>query len=108
MLHSVQRLSSVRLSVQMLFEFIVANREDIIRRTGERVRGRAWPSVSSREIEHGVPLFLTQLSETLRSEATATPFSSDAIAVAVTLPDPDPVKLALGGIPVGLSAGAAT
>lgn len=63
----------------MLFEFIVANREDIIRRTGERVRGRAWPSVSSREIEHGVPLFLTQLSETLRSEATATPFSSDAI-----------------------------
>jgi signal transduction histidine kinase len=63
----------------MLFDFVVANREDIVRRTTERVRGRAWPSVSSREIEHGVPLFLTQLSETLRSEATATPFSSDAI-----------------------------
>ena len=43
------------------------------------MRGRPWPSVSSREIEHGVPLFLTQLSETLRLEATATPFSSDAI-----------------------------
>jgi signal transduction histidine kinase len=63
----------------MLFEFIAANREDIIERTRERVRGRAWPSVSSREIEYGVPLFLTQLAETLRLEGTATPFASDAI-----------------------------
>jgi len=63
----------------MLYEFIRANREDVISRTRERVRSRPWPSVSTREIEHGVPLFLTQLSETLRLEATATPFSSDAI-----------------------------
>jgi signal transduction histidine kinase len=63
----------------MLYEFIVANREDIIERTRERVRGRAWPSVSRREIEYGVPLFLTQLAETLRLEGTATPFASDAI-----------------------------
>ena len=63
----------------MLYEFIVASRQEIITRAGDRVRGRPWPSVASREIEHGVPLFLTQLSETLRFEATATPFSSDAI-----------------------------
>ena len=63
----------------MLYEFIFMNREDIISRTRERVRSRSWPSVSSREIEYGVPLFLTQLAETLRLEATATPFASDAI-----------------------------
>src|SRR4029453_13183408 len=45
----------------------------------DRVRRRSWPSISSREIEHGVPLFLTQLTETLRLGATSAPFSSDAI-----------------------------
>src|SRR5688572_27129903 len=63
----------------MLYEFIATNREDIISRTRERVRSRPWPSVSSREIEYGVPLFLTQLAETLRLEGTAAPFASDAI-----------------------------
>ena len=63
----------------MLYEFIDIYRADIVARTRDRVRGRPWPSISSLELEHGVPLFLTQLSETLRLEATATPFSSDAI-----------------------------
>lgn len=63
----------------MLYEFIAANREDIVSRTRERARTRPWPSASSREIEYGVPLFLTQLAETLRLEGTATPFASDAI-----------------------------
>ncbi len=58
----------------MLHEFIVAQREAIIERTRARVQRRAWPSVSVDELEHGVPLFLTQLSETLRLEATAAPF----------------------------------
>src|SRR4029434_4038055 len=66
----------------MLYEFIVVNRQDIIVRTRERVRGRSWPSVSSHEIEYGVPLFLTQLAETLRLEATTTPFASDAVGSA--------------------------
>jgi signal transduction histidine kinase len=66
----------------MLYEFIARNRDEIISLTRERVQGRAWPSVSSRELEHGVPLFLTQLSETLRLKATAAPFSSDAIGSA--------------------------
>ena len=63
----------------MLYEFIALHREAIVARTRDRVRGRPWPPISSREIEHGVPLFLTQLCETLRLEATPTPFSSDAI-----------------------------
>jgi signal transduction histidine kinase len=63
----------------MLFNFISLHRDDIVARTRDRLRGRPWPSVSVRELEHGVPLFLSQLCETLRLEATATPFSSDAI-----------------------------
>ena len=63
----------------MLYEFVAIHQKDIVARARDRVRRRSWPSISSREIEHGVPLFLTQLSETLRLEATAAPFSSDAI-----------------------------
>jgi signal transduction histidine kinase len=63
----------------MLYEFIAMHRGEIVTRTRDRLRGRPWPSVSSQEIEHGVPLFLTQLSETLRLETTAAPYSSDAI-----------------------------
>jgi signal transduction histidine kinase len=62
-----------------LYQFVEMHREQIVSRTRDRVRGRPWPSVSNREIEHGVPLFLAQLAATLRLEATATPFSSDAI-----------------------------
>jgi signal transduction histidine kinase len=63
----------------MLSEFITMHRDVIVDRTRERVRRRPWPSVSAQELEHGVPLFLTQLSETLRLEDSATPFSTDAI-----------------------------
>jgi signal transduction histidine kinase len=66
----------------MLHEFIELNRDAIIAVTAERVRSRTWPSVAPGEVENGVPLFLTQLSETLRLEATPSPFSSDAIGAA--------------------------
>lgn len=62
-----------------MHEFIAVNRDEIISRTKARVLARGWPSVSPRELEHGVPLFLSQLSETLRLEATPTPFGSAAI-----------------------------
>jgi hypothetical protein len=68
----------------MLFECIVLNREEIVARTRTKVRGRPWPSVSDQEIEHGVPLFLTQLADTLRFEMTAEPFSSDAVGATAT------------------------
>jgi signal transduction histidine kinase len=63
----------------MLHEFIRLNRDVIIARTRDRVRARAWPSVTTGELEHGVPLFLTQLAETLRWQSTSTPFPGDAI-----------------------------
>jgi hypothetical protein len=63
----------------MLHEFIGAPRDEIISRTRKRVLARTWPSVSTRELDHGVPLFLTQLAETLRLETTATPFGDGVI-----------------------------
>ncbi len=50
----------------MLSEFIASNRDMIIERTRTRVQSRAWPSVSSEELENGVPQFLTQIIEILR------------------------------------------
>jgi hypothetical protein len=67
-----------------LSEFITMHRNDIVGRTRARVRGRPWPSVSDGEVEHGVPLCLTQVSETLRLEATGEPFPSDAIESSAT------------------------
>ncbi|MDO8677732.1 MAG: HAMP domain-containing sensor histidine kinase [Acidobacteriota bacterium] len=66
----------------MLHEFITANRDAIIERTRERVKRRAWPSVSAQELEHGVPRFLTQLADTLRMKDSPEPFSPDAITAA--------------------------
>jgi signal transduction histidine kinase len=68
----------------MLYEFIDLNRDTIISGTRDRVRHRPWPSVAPGEMEDGVPLFLTQLSETLRLEATTAPFPPDAIGAAAT------------------------
>jgi signal transduction histidine kinase len=64
----------------MLHEFITRNREAILSRTRSRVRTRPWPSVTSQELESGVPVFLSQLSDTLRLESTPTPFAPDSIA----------------------------
>ena len=68
----------------MLHEFIDLNRDAIVSRTRDRVRSRPWPSIARGEVEHGVPLFLTQLSETLRLEATSAPFPADAIGAAAS------------------------
>lgn len=63
----------------MLHEFVTLNREAIILRTRDRLVSRTSPPVSTDELDNGVPVFLTQLSETLRREVTATPFAPGAI-----------------------------
>lgn len=63
----------------MLHEFITSYRDPIIVRTREKLTDRPWPLASTSELEHGVPLFLTQLAETLRLETTPTPFSQKTI-----------------------------
>jgi hypothetical protein len=63
----------------MLHEFIGSNREELISRARAKASARPSPSASGGEPEYGVPYFLAQLSETLRLEVTATPFSPTAI-----------------------------
>src|SRR5688572_30795305 len=63
----------------MLHEFITTYRDPIIARTREKLTDRPWALVSESELEHGVPLFLTQLSETLRQEMTSSQYSDKAI-----------------------------
>ena len=66
----------------MLHEFLTEHRDAIIARTRAKLTDRPWPLVSTSELDYGVPLFLTQLSETLRLETTDTPYSDTAIAMA--------------------------
>lgn len=68
----------------MLHEFITSYRDQIIARARVKLTDRPWPLASTSEMENGVPLFLTQLSETLRLETTPTPFSQETLAASAT------------------------
>ena len=68
----------------MLHEFVTMYRDAIIARSREKLTARPWPSASANELENGVPLFLTQLSEQLESEGTDAPDSGSAIGAAAT------------------------
>jgi signal transduction histidine kinase len=61
----------------MLFEFIDFNRNEIIRRCREKVARRSSPPPTPAEIDHGVPLFLSQLIHSLRSGVSASAEISD-------------------------------
>src|SRR3954451_9819320 len=65
--------------LSMLHEFVTVNRDAILARTEATVKVEARPSSSTSELVNGTKVFLSQLSETLRLETTATPFSSTAI-----------------------------
>lgn len=78
----------------MLCEFIDLNRDAIITRSREKMTARQWPQVSTTELEHGVPLFLTQLSDTLRLKVTPTPSAKSALGASAALHGRD--LLALG------------
>jgi signal transduction histidine kinase len=51
----------------MLHEFLKTHREEILLRTRERVSKRAAPRPTDAELDRGIPLFLNQLIETLRT-----------------------------------------
>jgi signal transduction histidine kinase len=51
----------------MLVEFITANREQLVALARAKVANRLAPRPTERELTSGVPLFLDQLAETLRS-----------------------------------------
>lgn len=52
----------------MLHEFLTSNRQLLITRCKEKVAKRFEPTETPATIDHGVPLFLQQLVETLRDE----------------------------------------
>ena len=52
-----------------LHELLVTHRDEIIERARAKVGSRDAPLATSRELAHGVPLFLTQLGSILREEA---------------------------------------
>ena len=56
----------------MLYEFITLNREEIITLCQAKVATRSMPPPREAEINHGVPLFLDQLVDMLRSGGTST------------------------------------
>ena len=56
-----------------LEEFIGVYRDEIIRRCRAKVAARSAPPPTDAEIDHGVPLFLDQLVETLRLGQVSTP-----------------------------------
>ncbi len=53
-----------------LHQFLGENRDEIIARTRAKVSKRPAPRATDAEIESGIPLFLTQLGEMLRTQAT--------------------------------------
>jgi len=53
----------------MLHEFLSANREELISRCRVKVAQRHVPGAIGRELEYGIPIFLTQLTEVLRQES---------------------------------------
>ncbi len=63
----------------MLYEFITTNRDELLARARGKATTRQWPAVSTAELETGLPLFLTQLAETLRLKSRPEPFSPTAI-----------------------------
>jgi signal transduction histidine kinase len=63
----------------MLHDFVSSNRDELLTRTRAKVSSRPWPAASKHQLENGIPMFLTQLSETLRLETGRVPFPDASI-----------------------------
>jgi hypothetical protein len=55
-------------SSDMLSELVASNREEVIKRCREKAQQRFSPALVPAAMDHGVPLFLQQLVDTLRLE----------------------------------------
>jgi hypothetical protein len=60
----------------MLHEFLTINRAELIDRCRLEVARRLAPKATPAELEHGIPLFLDQLIETLQVEQISAPMRS--------------------------------
>lgn len=68
----------------MLQEFITTYRDAIIAKARAKLTARPWPSATANELENGVPMFLTQLGDTLQGEETGNPSSPNAMRSTAT------------------------
>jgi signal transduction histidine kinase len=64
----------------MLSEFIASNRAEIVTLARARVARRAAPSPTPEELERGIPLFVDQLAESLRSSTGNAAMDASAAA----------------------------
>jgi hypothetical protein len=68
----------------MLHEFLSSNRVELISRCRAKVAQRHAPDPIGRELEFGIPIFLTQLTEILRQESQESKSSGPCIEIAKT------------------------
>jgi hypothetical protein len=73
----------------MLHEFLTSNRTELVSRCRNKVAGRLSPTEIPLALDHGVPLFLQQLVETLRLEQREPPG-------AAVEPGPSPAATEIG------------
>jgi hypothetical protein len=72
----------------MLYEFLTVKREEVIQRCRAKVGTRFPPSQTPAEVSNGVPIFLQQLTDTLKEEqSTSKRGSADEKAA----PSPSPI-----------------
>lgn len=64
----------------MLHEFLTAHRTALIGRCRSKVAKRLAPTATEAELEHGIPLFLDQLTKTLRIEQSSAPMQSRKVS----------------------------
>ncbi|MEO7273085.1 MAG: HAMP domain-containing sensor histidine kinase [Vicinamibacterales bacterium] len=69
----------------MLHELITTYRTEIIARSREKLTARPWPTGTITELKNGVPLFLTQLAETLDQDASGHAASTTGIGATASL-----------------------
>ena len=79
----------------MLHEFLTANRDELIARCVAKVAKRPVPPPGAAEMIHGIPRFLAQITETLRSEAVSDEPASRRISGAMD-PDKTPTATEIG------------
>ena len=72
----------------MLHEFLTSNRTELITRCKNKAAKRFAPSETPAPLDHGVPLFLQQLVETLRLEQTQPPGE-----IVEPMPTPAPTEI---------------
>ena len=73
----------------MLHEFLTSNRTELVSRCRSKVARRVSPTEIPLALDHGVPLFLQQLVETLRFEQRESPG-------AAIEPEPSPAATEIG------------